>query len=804
MTDLRAAVRALFKSPGFSAVAILTMAVGIGANAALFSIYDRLVLHPVTIEDPASLVAILSRNPQLPVPAAAVSWPRYEELRDHATSFASIGISAFDSFSLTGNGNPEQLNGLRVSYTFLPTLGVRPAAGRHFTAEEDVPNGPAVCIISHELWQTRFGGRADLVGGTITLNGVPWQVVGVTPPRMSTPYGQVQVFAPRVFETSGLTAAQIQVGAGYARPIARLKPNVTLEQATTELAAISRSYKERFAARLDAENTSLPQPYVASLVAGLEPTFYTLLGAVAFVLLIACANVSSLFLGRLAAREKEIAIRQSLGASRGRVVRQFLSESLIFSLIAGVLGVALAIGALTALQTLLSTQLPPNTAVTLNWRAVWFTVAVTLVSAALVGLVPGLQASRPQLVDALKDSARGSSGARAGRFRAALTIAEVALAVVLLVGSGLLLGSFLRLQRTEPGFDPAGVAAAFVSVPPDRYRTPAQQVDFFERVIARLRDDPKVTGAAVALGLPLSGFAARSPYTVGGQPVLPLAQRPLAGLMIVSDDYFRVMRIPLAAGRGFGPDDRAGAPGVCVINESLARRLFPAESALGRVLLRGRNAEVSNEIVGVIRDVKTLGLSTPAPDEIYFPLRQLGRPGLSVVARTNGDAATLQAVIRSAVLDVDKDQPISFFSTMDTTVAQSLGTQRIVASLTAIFAGLALMLSAVGLYSVLAYGVSQRTPEIGIRMALGARRGQVIGMVMSGGLRLVGVGLVIGLAGAVAASRLIQSLLFNVPLIDPLTYGAVILLFAVVGALACLIPSLRASRIDPLLALRGE
>ena len=313
-----------------------------------------------------------------------------------------------------------------------------------------------------------------------------------------------------------------------------------------------------------------------------------------------------------------------------------------------------------------------------------------------------------------------------------------------------------------------------------------------------------MTGAAVALGLPLSGFAARSPYTVGGQQVLPLAQRPLAGLMIVSDDYFRVMRIPLVAGRAFGPDDRAGAPGVCIINESLARRLFPGESALGRVLLRGRNAEISNEIVGVIRDVKTLGLNTPAPDEIYFPLRQLGRPGLSVVARTSGDAAALQAVIRSAVLDVDKDQPISFFATMDTTVAQSLGAQRIVASLTAVFAGLALMLSAVGLYSVLAYAVSQRTPEIGIRMALGARRGQVIGMVMTGGLRLVGVGLVIGLAGAVAASRLIQSLLFNVPLIDPLTYGAVIVLFALVGALACLVPSLRASRIDPLLALRGE
>ena len=804
MSDFKTAVRALGKSPGFSIVAVLTIAVGIAANAALFSVYDRLVLNPVTIPNPASLVAIWTNNPQINLNAPAISWPRYEELRDQAQSFASLGISAFDNFTLTGNGDPEQLNGQRVSATFLPTLGILPAVGRNFTADEDLPNGPAVCIISHELWQTRFGGRASLVGETITLNGQPWQVIGVTPARLSPPFGQVQVFAPRVFEVAGLTPQQVQAGAGYSQPIARLKPGVSLQQAAAELAAIGRASKERFATRLDANNTTIPLMFVASLVANLEPTFYTLIGAVSFVLLIACANVASLFLGRLTARQKEIAVRQAIGATRRRVVRQFLVESLVFSLVAGALGLLLALWALSAIQSIVATQLPPNTVLTLNWRALAFTAGATMVTALLVGLAPALQVSRAHIVDALKDSARGSSGERGRRFRAALIIAEVALSVVLLVGSSLLLVSFLQLQRTPPGFEAKGAASAFVGVPNARYATPRQQSEFFAQVIDRLREQPGVTDAAVAIGLPLSGFNPRSPYSVGGRPVLPLPQRPIANLGIVSDGYFRLMRITIAAGRAFTAGDREGAPGVCIINESFAKRLFPGESPLGHTLLRGRDAEIAAEIVGVIRDVKTNGLNAPAPDEIYYPMRQLGRPGMAVVGRVNGDPASLQSAIRAAVAAVDKNQPISFFATLETNISQSLGAQRIVASLTAIFAGLALVLSAVGLYSVLAYAVSQRRAEIGIRMALGAKRAQVVRLVMQGGLQLVAIGLVIGLAGAAGAARLIRTLLFNVQPLDPLVYGGVTALFTIVAMLACLLPSLRASRIDPLLALRMD
>ena len=810
MSDFTQAVRALAKSPGFSLVAVLTIAVGIGANTALFSVYDRLVLNPVTIPEPSSLVAIWTNNPQLNFNAPAISWPRYEELRDQARSFESIGISAFDNFTLTGNGEPEQLNGLRASASFLPTLRILPAAGRNFAAEEDVPNGPAVCIISHELWQTRFGGRATVVGETITLNGQPWQVVGIMPPRLSPPFNQVQVFAPRVFEVGGLTAVQVQNGAGYAQPIARLKRGVSLKQAASELEAIGQASKARFPTRLDANNTTLPLLFVAALVGNLEPTFYTLIGGVSFVLLIACANVASLFLGRLTARQKEIAVRQAIGASRWRLIKQFLVESFVFSSVAGGLGLILAMWAVSAVQSIVASQLPPNTVITLNWRALAFTAGATVLTAFLVGLAPALQASRAQLVEVLKDSARGSSSARGRRFRAALIVGEVALSVVLLVGSALLMVSFLQLQRTPPGFEPRGAASAFVGVPTTRYATPAQQAEFFAEVVERLRAQPGVADAAAGIGLPVSGFNPRFPYSVRGRPILPLPQRPLANLGIVSDEYFRVMRITLVAGRSFTPADREGAQGVCVVNESLARRLFPGESALGHQILRGRDADVAAEIVGVIRDVKTNGLNVPAPDEVYYPMRQMGRPGMAVVARvsstgtTGSDAASLQGAIRAAVASVDRNQPISFFATLETNIAQSLGAQRIVASLTTVFAALALALSAVGLYSVLAYAVSQRRAEIGIRMALGAKRAQVVRLVMQGGLQLVAAGLVLGLAGAAGAARLIRTLLFNIQPLDPLVYGGVAVLFTVVAALACLLPSLGASRIDPLVALRSD
>ncbi|MDB6095349.1 MAG: permease [Verrucomicrobia bacterium] len=804
MPLLRLAFRSLRKTPGFTVVAILTIAVGIGANTALFSVFNRLVLHPLSLPNPSTLVAIWTNNPALNFNAPAVSWPRFEELRRNNHAFSSVADSAFDSFSITGNGDPEQLTGLRVTANFFTTLGIAPARGRGFTPEEDLPNGPNVCILSHELWQTRFGGRESVVGETIQLNGLSWQVVGILPPRLSNPYSQTQVFVPRVFEVNFLTPVQVQNGAGYSQPIARLKPGVSIEQATADLAALSQGYAIQFATKLDANNTSVPRDFVEALVGQLRPTFYTLLGAVAFVLLIACANVASLFLGRLAARHKEIALRQSLGATRGDVVRQFLTESLVFSAIAGGLGVLLALWTLAAIQSAAGALLPPNTVLSLDWTALAFTAAVALLSGIFVGLAPAIQASKTNLVEVLKDGSRGSSSAQGGNFRSSLIVTEVALSVVLLVGSGLLLMSFLKLQRTPPGFDAKGVAGAFVGIPTSRYKTNPEQARYFSAVLDQLRLDPQVKEAAAALGLPVNGFGSRSPYSVGGRPLLPLPQRPLAGFQIVSEDYFRLMHITLRAGRTFSPNDRDGAPGVCIVNDSFAKHIFPGESAIGKVLLRGKDADIRVEIVGIIADVKSNGINAPVPDEVYYPMSQLGRPGMTVIARTDLDANSLQAAIRHAVAAVDKDQPISFFQTLETAVAQSLGAQRVVAMLTAIFAGVALVLAAVGLYSVLAYAVTQRTAEIGIRMALGSPRGAVTALIMRSGLRLVAFGLFIGLIGAAGVAKLIQSLLFNVGTLDPLIYGGVALLFAFVATLACLFPALRASRIDPLVALRAD
>ncbi len=805
MLDLRYALRSLLKTPGFTLLAVLTIAIGIGANAALFSVFMQLVVRPVSLPDPGSLVSLWSVNQNLNFNAPAVSWPRYEEFRTHAQSFRSVANSAFDNFTLTGNGDPEQLNGLRVTDTFFPTLGVQPLHGRNFTPEEDLPNGAAVCILSYELWQSRFGGDQSIVGRSILLNGQPWEVVGIMPPRLSNPFAQSQIFVPRVFEVAGLTAEQVQRGASYAQPIARLKPGVSLEQARSELVTLSRSYAEQFASRLDAQNTTEPRWFTDTLVGNLRPTFYTLLGAVAFVLLIACANVASLFLGRLSARHKEIAVRQSLGATRGAIVRQFLVESLVFSTAAGIMGLLLAMWALSAIQTTVASQLPPNTTLSLEWSAIGFAFAATLLSSLFVGLVPAWQVSRNRISDTLKDTARSSGGGtRGGRFRSGLVIAEVALSVVLLVGSSLLLLSFIRLQKTPAGFSAHGVAAAFVGVPLNRYPTQGEQAEFFNRVIEQLREVPQVKSAAVAIGLPLSGFAPISPYGVSGRPVLPLPERPLAGLSIVSEDYFSLLQIPLREGRTFGAEDREGAPGVCIINESFAKRLFPGESPLGKVLLRGRDADIHVEIVGIVGDVKSNGLNAPPPDTIYYPVRQLGRPGITIVARIDGPADALQPIMRTAVASVDRDQPISFFQTMENSVNQSLGVQRIVASLTALFAGLAASLAALGLYSVLGYAVAQRTSEIGIRMALGAQRHQVLGLILGSGMKLVAIGMIVGLVFAVFAARLIQSQLYSVEPFDPTVYAGVAVLFAVIGTLACLLPSLRASRVDPLIAVRTE
>jgi predicted permease len=805
MRQLSYAARSLLKSPGFTLVAVLTIAVGIGANTALFSTFNTLVLHPQSFPQPDQLVRLWASNAGVGLNAPAMSWPRYEFIRDHQQSFTSVSVAAFTGFTVTRDGaDPEQANSVAVTASFFPMLGVVPLYGRNFTREEDTVGGPTVVIISYEYWQRAFGGRESAVGERLTLNGNRYTIVGITPPALSNPYRTVLLYVPRPFEGNGFTLQQAENGGGYLGATARLKAGITLEQARSEIAGLSRDYRAAFPDKLDAKNETVVKTFAEELVGNIRPTFHLLLGAVGLVLLIACANVASLFLGRLSARHREIAVRLSLGASRGQLVGQFLTESALFSLAAGAAGVLVASWALTAIERLASDQLPRGVTLVLDARALVFTVGVSVCSALLVGLVPAWLASRATLSEVLNDSARGSSGARSARFRSTLMVGEVALSVVLLVLSGLLLISFVRLQRAPAGFNPQGVATSLLALPATRYATIAQQADFYDQLIERLEAQPQVKRAAVVAGLPLSGIQPNFAYAVASRPIPPLRERALASLDIVSDHYFDTMRIPLREGRNFDARDAEKSPQVCVINESFARRLCPGESALGKVLLRGPNADIKFEIVGIVGDVKSTGLTAPAPDEIYFRIRQFARSLTFIVVRTDGDPAALRPLVRSAVIALDRNQPIAMFQTLEASLAEALSAQRVAAWLTVVFAAVALLLSALGLYAVLAYAVTQRTSEIGIRMALGARRQQVVALVLRSGLKLLAIGLVLGLAGAAGAARLIQTLLYYVQPLDPLIYSAVTALFALIAIAACLLPSLRASRIDPIIALRAQ
>jgi predicted permease len=804
--DFRFALRSLLKTPGFTLVAVLTMAIAIGANTALFSIFNKLILNPIELPEAGRIVRIWTNNKERNVVGPVLSVPKYELYRDTQTSFSSIDAASFNSAVLTRPGvQPEQLASLDVTAGCLPTLGLTLARGRNFTKEEDAANGPKVCILAYDVWKTRFGARESLVGETIMLNGVSTTVVGILPEKLPAPISFVQLLSPWPFNAPGLTQAQIQGGAGYLQVTARLKPGVTFEQADAEVHTIARRYQQAYPGRLDANSENELRTWIEEQVGPVRPTFVLLLTVVGLVLLIACANVSSLFLSRLSARHKEIALRLSLGARRRQLVRQFLIETVVFCTAASALGVLLAVWSLDAIQRMLSTQLPANTVFSIDAPTLGFTMALLALATVIIGLIPALQASRVNLSEVLKDTARGAPGGHRGsRFRSFLIVAEVALSVVLLVGSGLLLLSFIRLQSTPAGFSSPGIASAFVNLPAQRYATKAQQAQFYYRVVEELRGNPQVKLAAATLSLPISGFGPRGVYAIEGRPIPPTSGRPIAALNIVTEDYFSLLQIPLHSGRLFDSTDREESPGVVVVNESFAKRLFPGKSAIGKRLLRGQKADIPLEIVGIVGDVKAQGLNTPPPDIMYLPIRQWGGVGLTVAAATAGDPNALEPMIRSAVAAVDHSLAISFFTTMDTALQQSLGFQRVSACLTGVFAGIALLLSSVGLYSVLAYAVTQRTGEIGIRMALGADKDRILSLILSQGLRLVFIGLIAGLAAAAAGSSLLGSLLFEIRPLDPVVYVGVTVLFTVIAIVACVIPSLRATRVDPLVALRAE
>jgi putative ABC transport system permease protein len=807
LSHVRFAFRSLLKTPGFTAVAILTMAIAIGACTSLFSVLQAVVLRPLPYPEPDSLVSLWAINRERNVEAPAISWAKYDAFRERKDVFSELTMSAGNGFTLTeGTGEPEQVAGLHASAKLLPMLGIQPVRGRHFTEDEDRDGGADVAMISYQLWQNRFSADPNIINRVVQIDGVARTVVGILPERMPVPFNGTAVVVPRPHDLPYLSAQQ-RGNAIVHQAYGRLAPGVTVEQAQRRVDEMQAQFKAANPGHIDANNNCEVRTIERQVLGDLTRQFWTLAGAVALVLLIACANIANLFLARVSARQKEIAVRMSLGARRGEVVRQFIAESTLFSIVAGVAGVLIAWWSLRGIQVLAGPQLPRADEIALNPGVLFFSFAVALFAGLLIGLYPAWQASRTDVGTVLKDTSRGAGGGTAAKtFRHLLVVAQVALSLTLLICAGLLVLSFYKLQSSELGFATEGRAFGLVNLPSSRYNKPELTREFYHQLQQRLDTTPELQRGGAIFGLPLAGIGSISPFSVQGRPILPVHERPLASIRFTSTGYFETMGIGLREGRFFTPDDRFGGEQVALLNETLARKLFPGESAVDKALLIGPNADIKIRIVGVIRDVKAAGLATPPPDEIYYPRDQRGGGFMTVVAQAKPglSAAATIPVLRRVLAEIDPNIALANPQTLDQLVEQSIGVQRLTMSLLLCFAAIAALLAAVGVYSVMAYAVTQRTGEIGVRMALGASTGNILQLILRAGAMQVGLGLLLGLLGAFAASRLLAQALYQVEPFDPVVFAAVAGFFAIIALFACLIPARRASRVDPMIALRAE
>ncbi len=807
MPDLRFACRSLLKTPGFTAVAVVTLAVAVGACTALFSVLQAVVLRPLPYPDPDTLVSVWAVQAERNLRAPAISWDKYLAFRERRDVFRELSLAAGNAFTLAdGKGEPEQVLGQQVSANFLPVLGLTLTRGRNFLPEEDRAGGAPVVMISPRLWQTRFGGDPAILGRVIRIDGVSREIIAVLPADFPAPFNGTDVLVTQARELPYLQPQQ-RDSAVFHQAIGRLAPGVTLAQASARLREMAAQFAAANPGKLDAANTNEARTLAQQVLGNLGQTFWSLAGAVAAVLLIACANIANLFLARVSARHREIAVRLSLGAGRGEIIRQFLAESLLFTLVASVLGVLLAWWSLQGIQALAGQQLPRVGEIALDANVLGFALAVALAAGLLIGLYPALQASRTDVGTVLKDNTRGAGGGTAAKsFRHVLVVTQVALSLTLLICAGLLVRSFHRLQQTAPGFEAAGRAFGGISLPAAKYSSPELVREFYARAQERLRHIPGLARAGLTANLPLNNGGFLSPYLVKGRPVVPFSERPLATVSNVSADYFATLGIALKSGRFFADTDRADAPQVALINESLAKKLFPDADPLDHSFVIGPNSDTVVRIVGVVRDVKTAGLNVPPPDEIYYPLTQRGPPFCTLVGQAQPGlaAAAVIPLLRRALAELDPALALANAQTMDALLTQSVGVQRLTLALLLVFAAIAALLAVVGVYSVMAYAVAQRTGEIGIRMALGATPAHIRQLVLRAGSAQVALGLALGLGGAFAASRLLEQALYEVKPFDPLVFAAVATAFAAVAALACLIPARRATRVDPVVALRAE
>jgi predicted permease len=800
--ELRFAVRQLLKSPWFTGVAIIGLGLGIGATVALFSVINSIFLRPLPYREPGRMVRLSSTQEAQNFNRVGFSYPRYLEVQQRQQVFSDLALSAGNAFTLTGRGDPEQLIALHASGSLLPALGLQPSLGRNFSASEDRPGGEAVVLISQRIWQERFNRDPSILGQALSLNGAPYTIIGVLPEAASAfPLNQFRIWVPRPAEVPYLAPSQLNNGGFFFQVLARLRPDVSLEQAREAMNVIAAGYRAANPANVDAPSKIELVPLLEDAVGEQRQGYLMLFAAVGCVLLIACANIGNLLLARFAGRRKEIAARFALGASRARVVRQMVTESMVLAVLGGALGVLLAQWALAAVVALGTDLIPRVVEIRLDPVALAFSLLVALVTGLAIGLLPALQAARVNVNETLKEASRGSTGG-GQRLRSSLLVAEVSLSLVLLIAAGLLLTSFARLQRVAPGFRPEGVFTAQLVLPPERYQDD-KLVALYERLYERLATLPGSTSAALTDRVPLTGAQTPAPVAVVGRPVPPMSERPDANRHLVSPGYFATLGIPIRAGRDFDTRDSARVPHVVIINEAFARRHFPGEDPIGRTLITGMG-QLPSQIVGVVADVRSTGLNTPPEADYFLPALQRPETFTNILVRTNVGPTAMASTVRDVLRQVDADLPLLQPQALSTRVAQTIANRKLALVLLAGFAALALVLACLGVYSVMAHLVAFRTSEIGIRMALGASPHAVMRMVLGHGRRLTLLGIALGIVGAFFVSRLMQQTLFEVDPADPLIYVAVAAMLLLVAEFASWLPARRATRIDPVIALRTE
>jgi putative ABC transport system permease protein len=806
LQDIRFGVRMLVNKPGVAILAVIALALGIGASTAIFSVVNTVLLRALPYPNEDRLVMIWEQNRPRSRDRNVVSPANFLDWREQNKVFEDMSALYGATYNLTGLGNPEEVTAMAASPNLFDVLGSHAMLGRTFTQDDGVTGKDNVAVLTYAFWQKHFGGDQNVVGKTFALDGVAITVVGVMPAgfdffvkensniKKSPEFWLPIAFTQRSRERGGRSLSAIGV----------LKPGVTIDQARAEMNALGARLEQQYPDFNRGWGINLV-PLHTQFAGDLKPALMILLIAVGFVLLIACANVANLLMARSVARQKEFAIRTALGAGRLRLLRQLLTESVLLAVAGCAIGLLVAHWGMDALLSISPRDLLSFTSVTIDKRVLGFALALSVLTSLIFGLLPALEASRPNTNESLKEGSRGTSGGRAHRVLNWFVVAQVALSLILLIGSGLMIKSLMRLQSVDPGFDPNNVQTISVTLPRARYTEPPRRIEFFQQLLARVRQLPGVSGVGAASAPPFMGLGAATGFDIEGQPVLPSAQKAITDVRVVDQEYFKTMGIPLLKGRTFTDREETQQSRVTIISDTLARQYFPNENPLGkRITISMKEQNDPCEIIGVVGDVKMKGLDIAARPMVYWPHAELPYLSMTLLVRTDGSTAGIAASLEREVRALDKDQPISDVRTMNEWLADSIARARFATLLLGIFAVVALMLASLGIYGVMAYSVTQRTNEIGIRMALGATRADVVLLVLKRGLLLAVSGVAIGLIGSVGLTRLLTGLLFGVSVTDPAIFGLVPILLLAIALLAVYLPARRATRVDPLIALRYE